>query len=219
METKQVEAGLINPARQLYQAAPMIKNIFFLLLFISGISQAQQPIQKNNGQFSVPFVIEGEDTIPVYNLHQVDVVDSAEYIKNLQAYYRLRFNVIKVYPYARLAAVKLNEMNSKMNKLSSNHARRKYRKEVEEQVRKDFEETIKKMSVSQGKVLIKLIDRETGHTSYDLIKDLKGSFSAFFSQGVAKLFGHNLKSEYDPQGEDKTIENIVQQIERGEIAF
>lgn len=199
----------------------MKKILLILFLFVLNNLFAQEPIKHTNGTYSLPYIIEGEDTIPVVNLRPVTVIDSAspEYLKNLQAYYRLRFNVIKVYPYARLAAVKVSEMNAKMAKMSSDGERRRYRKATEEQMRKDFEETIKKMSISQGKVLIKLIDRETGHTSYELIKSLKGSFNAFFAQGLAKLFGHNLKTEYDPQGEDATIENIVQQIERGEISF
>ncbi|MBL0256149.1 MAG: DUF4294 domain-containing protein [Bacteroidetes bacterium] len=100
----------------------------------------------------------------------------------------MRFNVIKVYPYARLVAVKLNEMEIAMSKMSSDRERKKYRKVVEEQVRKDFEEQIKKLSINQGNVLIKLIDRETGKTSYELIKKLKGYLNAFFAQGLAKLF-------------------------------
>ncbi len=155
------------------------------------------------------------------NLPDVIILDTSDpdYLKNLQAYYRLRYNVIKVYPYARLAAIKVNEMNRRMALMNSDRERRRYRKQVEEQVRKDFEEQIKHLSINQGKVLIKLIDRETGSTSYELIKSLKGSFNAFFAQGLARLFGHDLKSEYDPQGEDKTIESIVVQIESGRITF
>lgn len=181
---------------------------------------AQEPV-KVEGGYRLPYIIEGWDTIPVVNLSIVNITDTAnpEYLKNLQAYYRLRFNVIKVYPYARLAAVKLNEMNRMMEKMSSKREKKRYRKDVEDQVRKDFEEQIKKLSINQGNVFIKLLDRETGHTSYELIKDLKGSLNAFFAQGVAKMFGHDLKDEYDPEGEDKGIENIVRQIERGEITF
>lgn len=168
----------------------------------------------------MPYIIEGEDTIPVVNLKQVSIEEiNPDYLKELQAYYRLRHNVIKVYPYARLASVKLQEMQRNMASMKTEREKRKYRKSTEEQIRKDFEEQIKKLSISQGKVLIKLIDRETGFTSYDLIKDLKGSLNAFFSQGIAKLFGHDLKNEYDPEGEDKTIENIVRQIETGQIRF
>ncbi len=195
-------------------------RLFLFFILLASLGLAQKPIKIDKG-FLMPFVIEGEDTIPVLNLPDMPVIDygNPEYLKNLQAYYRLRFNVIKVYPYARLAAVKLNDMNATMAKMTSDHDKRKYRKLVEEQVRKDFEEQIKKMSISQGNVLIKLIDRETGHTSYELVKQLKGSFNAFIDQGIAKLFGHDLKDNYDPQGEDKAIENIVQQIESGQIQF
>ncbi|MBK8362482.1 MAG: DUF4294 domain-containing protein [Bacteroidetes bacterium] len=191
--------------------------IIFLLSILASVSAFSQDTLKGK---MLPYIIEEEDTIYVVNLHLVTVeAEGPDYLKNLQAYYRLRFNVIKVYPYARLAAVKLNEMNSKMSTMKTDREKRKYRKGVEEQVRKDFEDQLKKLSVNQGKVLIKLIDRETGHSSYELIKDLKGSMNAFFAQGMAKLFGHDLKGKYDPIGDDKTIESIVQQIERGEIQF
>src|SRR6185436_15145997 len=97
---------------------------------------------------------------------------------NLQAYYRLRFNVIKVYPYAKLASVKINELNAHLATLSSNRERKKYTKEFEKQLRKDFQASLENLSINQGKIFIKLVDRETGHTSYDMIKDLKGSFNA-----------------------------------------
>ena len=161
--------------------------IIFLLSILASVSAFSQDTLKGK---MLPYIIEEEDTIYVVNLHLVTVeAEGPDYLKNLQAYYRLRFNVIKVYPYARLAAVKLNEMNSKMSTMKTDREKRKYRKGVEEQVRKDFEDQLKKLSVNQGKVLIKLIDRETGHSSYELIKDLKGSMNAFFAQGMAKLFG------------------------------
>lgn len=201
----------------------IIRIIFASFILVTAIvfdMFSQEPVKVKEG-YRLPYIIEGVDTIPVVNLQVVSISDSAspEYLKNLQAYYRLRFNVIKVYPYARLAAVKLNEMNGKMEKMASKRDKKRYRKDVEELVRKDFEDQIKKMSINQGNVLIKLLDRETGHTSYELIKDLKGSLNAFFAQGVAKLFGHDLKNEYDPEGADKAIENVVKQIERGEITF
>ena len=195
-----------------------ISRLLILLPFILAVftSFAQDTLKGK----MLPYIIEKEDTIFVVNLNLVKIEAAGpDYLKNLQAYYRLRFNVIKVYPYARLAAVKLNEMNSKMAEMKTDREKRKYRKSVEEQVRKDFEEQIKKLSINQGNVFIKLIDRETGHSSYELVKELKGSFNAFFAQGLAKVFGHDLKDKYDPYGEDSTIETIVQQIERGEIQF
>lgn len=205
-----------------------IKNIFaviFLtaLFFLISPRLFSQPPKAlpQNGAYRLPYIIEGEDTIPVVNLPMVDIIDIAnpDYMKDLQAFYRLRHNVLKVYPYSRLAAVKLNEMEYHMKDMKSNREKRKYRKSVEDQVRKDFEEQIKKLSIKQGDLLIKLIDRETGQTSYELISQLKGSLNAFFSQGLARLFGHDLKDKYDPEGEDKTIEMIVKQIETGKITF
>ena len=192
--------------------------MFIFVIVLNAFSQ--EPVKVKNG-YRLPYIIEGVDTIPVVNLQVVSISDSAspEYLKNLQAYYRLRFNVIKVYPYARLAAVKLNEMNSAMEKMTSNRDKRRYRKEVEEQVRKDFEDQIKKLSINQGNVLIKLLDRETGHTSYELIKDLKGSLNAFFAQGVAKLFGHDLKNEYDPEGADKAKKMSLSKLKEAKLLF
>ena len=74
---------------------------------------------------------------------------------------------------------------------------------------------VKKLTITQGIILVKLIDRETGHTSYEVIKDLKGGFTAFFWQGIARIFGNNLKAEYNPDGEDAKIEDIVRGIESG----
>jgi hypothetical protein len=186
------------------------------LLFVAR-ANAQSPVQTATGT-KVPYIIEGSDTIPIVNLPIVNVTDyGPDYMKNLQAYYRLRFNVIKVYPYAKLAAVKINELNSHLATLKSNRERRQYTKEFEKQLRKDFQKSLENLSINQGKIFIKLVERETGHTSYDMIKDLKGSFNAFVFQTAAKVFGHDLKGKYDPQGDDKTIESIIQQIESGTI--
>lgn len=178
--------------------------------FFSAIAQSQNT--------KLPYVIEGFDTIPVVNLPLVDISDfSPDYMKNLQAYYRLRFNVIKVYPYAKLAATKINELNDQLAKLPDNKERRRYTKEFEKQLKKDFAAQIENLSVNQGKIFIKLIDRETGHTSYELIRELKGSFNAFVFQTAARIFGHNLKDTYNAEGDDKAVENIIHQIETGQI--
>ena len=189
----------------------------FIIMFLNLVAVKAQGIHLGK---NLPYIIEKEDTIYVVNLNTINIeAEGPDYLANLQAYYRLRFNVIKVYPYARLAAVKLNEMNTKLASLPNERERKRYRNQVEEQVRKDFEDQVKKLSINQGNVLIKLIDRETGQSSFALIKELKGTFNAFFAQGLAKLFGHDLNDRYDPTGTDKTIESIVRQIETGEIEF
>jgi len=84
-------------------------------------------------------------------------------------------------------------------------------------LRAEFEEEVKDLTMSQGRVLIKLIDRETGKTSFDLVRQLRGSFTAFVWQGLARIFGQDLRSSYDPHGEDQMMELVVQRIERGEL--
>ena len=127
----------------------------------------------------------------------------------------LEMRVIKVYPIAKLAAKKLNEYNSVYTTFKDERERKAYVKKIEKDLFAEFETEIRSMSIAQGRILIKLIDRETGKSSYEIIKEFKGGFAAFFWQGVARIFGHNLKSEYDAANEDKMIEYIVWQIDHG----
>ncbi|MCB0784678.1 MAG: DUF4294 domain-containing protein, partial [Flavobacteriales bacterium] len=105
-----------------------------------------------------------------------------------------------------------------LSRIDRRHDQELYVKLAEAELRAEFEAEVRELTISQGKVLIKLIDRETGQTSYDLVKQLRGGFQAFIWQGVARLFGNDLKDDYDPDVEDRMIEVIVQRIERGELA-
>lgn len=135
--------------------------------------------------------------------------------RSLHQYTVLEMRVLKVYPIAKLAAIKLTEYNSVYTTFKSERERKDYIKKIEKDLFAEFETQIRSMSISQGRILIKLIDRETGKSSFEIIKEFKGGFSAFFWQGVARIFGHNLKSEYDAAKEDKMIEYIVWQIDHG----
>ena len=116
---------------------------------------------------------------------------------------------------AKVAAIKLKEYNRVYLNFKSERERKDYVKKIEKELFAEFENEIRTMSISQGRILIKLIDRETGQSSFEIIKEFKGGFSAFFWQSVARLFGHNLKSEYDAANEDRMIEYIVWQIDHG----
>jgi hypothetical protein len=105
----------------------------------------------------------------------------------------------------------------KLESFKSEKERKDYMKEVEKEVFRDYEGEMQQMTLTQGKLLIKLIDRETRNTSYELIRDYRGKVPAAFWQGVARIFGTNLKAEYDPYGEDAIIERIVQEIEAGRL--
>ncbi|MBN1182735.1 MAG: DUF4294 domain-containing protein [Bacteroidales bacterium] len=132
-------------------------------------------------------------------------------------YRRLIHNVKRAYPYAVLANKMLQEINENVKKIPTEKGRKEYMKQVEEDIKAEFEEELKGLTITQGRILIKLIDRETGDTSYDLVKELRGTFSAVVWQTLARIFGSNLKSEFDATGEDKLIDEIVIMIENGQL--
>ncbi len=137
--------------------------------------------------------------------------------RDLRRYERLVYNLKIVYPYAVLAADKLDEMNRTFLDLKTERERSAFVKQVERELMDEFENDLKKLTITQGRLLIKLIDRETGNTSYELLRELRGSFSAFFWQAIARLFGSNLKTTFDAEGEDKLIDQILVLIENGQI--
>jgi hypothetical protein len=101
--------------------------------------------------------------------------------------------------------------------LNTEKERRKYLNEVEKGIMAEYEDDIRRLTITQGKILLKLIDREIGETSYELLKELKGSFTAFFWQAIARIFGQNLKVEFDAEGEDWLINEIMILLENGQL--
>jgi hypothetical protein len=132
-------------------------------------------------------------------------------------YYMLRRDVKVAYPYAIMAEATFKQCEQTMQGMTSESEKRKYLKQMEKIMMDQYKEDLKNMTVNQGRILIKLINRQTGTTSYDMVKELKGSLSAFMWQTVARLFGNNLKDTYDPETEDREVENIIQLIEVGAI--
>jgi hypothetical protein len=137
--------------------------------------------------------------------------------REFRQYERLVSNLKRVYPYAIIVRTKLKEVNDHLKDIPQERDRKRYLKDVEKDVFKEYQDDIEDMTITQGRLLIKLIDRETQNTSYDLIKDYRGKFSAAFWQGVARIFGTNLREEYDPYGDDALIELIINEIEAGRI--
>ena len=126
-------------------------------------------------------------------------------------------NIKKAYPYAQVAGVKLKELDDHLLILESEKEQKAYIDTAEKEIMAQFEKEVKRLTVTQGIILVKLIDRETGRTSYQVIRELKGNITAFFWQGIARIFGNNLKTEYDPDDQDKIMEDIVLGIEAGFI--
>jgi len=203
---------------------PYLRFIILSFLLIGGTclkikaqGDTAQPA-KPQGFLVYTKVING-DTLPIIYLREITIFPPRVFTSKREAirYTKLVRKIKKVLPYAKLAKLKIMLIELEMKKIPTEEGRKEYLKIAEKKLRADFEDEIKNMTMSEGRILIKLIDRETGKTSYELIKQLKGSFSAFLYQQVARLFGENLKDEYDAKGEDKYIEEIVTRIENGEL--
>ena len=192
------------------------------ILCFTGRNRACAQSRHGADSIAVSAIVIGSDTIPSITLRIVEVVDKLpkKFRKQREAWTRLRNAVYVTYPYAKSAARILKDVNSHLATLQDKKAKKKYLAEVESKMKAEFGNKLENLSVYQGKVLMKLINRETGENCYEIIKELKGGFSARMWQTVAFFFGGNLKSEYDAQ-EDKDIEAIVQEIElyRGSRAF
>jgi hypothetical protein len=132
-------------------------------------------------------------------------------------YDKLVYNVKKVYPYAKMAGKQLSVYKSILDTIPSEKEQKIFMKKAEKELEKQFGDELKELTFSQGKILIKLIYRETGNSTFDIVRQLRGKFTAFIWQTMAKIFGYDLKTDYDPGGSDQAIEQIVLMIEAGAI--
>ena len=195
-----------------------IKCIYIVLLLmvsLTGFTRAQVSKIRMKGDT----VAVASDSIIHIFLPPIDILPDKKDMttKQLRQYSQLELKVKKVYPIAKVAAIKLAEYNRVYATFKTERERRNYVKVVEKDLFSEFEDELRVMKVSEGRILIKLLDRETGNSSFEIIKEFKGGFSAFFWQSVAKLFGHDLKAQYDPVKEDRLIEYIIVQIDLGLI--
>ncbi len=195
----------------------MRKLLFFISFLLFAVFEAE--CQEVDSLQFLDVIEQDGDTIPHKDLGPVYVFPKKEFkSKRLERrYWRLARKVKKVYPYAQAAGELLAKYEEEYLAAKDKKVRRKYIKQAEDELFGEYGPQLKKLTISEGRILIKLIDRQTGHTSYELIKDLKGGLSAFFWQGIARLFGNNLKDEYDPRTEDRMIEEIIYFIDTGMI--
>jgi hypothetical protein len=161
----------------------------------------------------------GGEALPEIEIKEVTIygVPSSARRSEVRRITRLENNVKRVYPYALIVRVKLEEVNNELEKIESEQERKKYIKNVEKNIFGEYEKDMRNMTITQGRILIKLIDRETQNTSYELIRQYRGGLSAAFWQGIARIFGTNLKDQYDTFGEDAAIEMIIMDIESGRL--
>ncbi|WP_241559038.1 DUF4294 domain-containing protein [Chitinophaga barathri] len=182
------------------------------ILCLAGSAAAQQRTATDT--VAVRAVLYGNDTIPSITLHIFDVTDKLprRLRKQRERWTRLRNAVYVTYPYAVSAGRILKDVNRDLKTFSSKKERKEYLASKEKLLKAEFGDKLENLSVYQGKVLMKLIHRETGENCYDIVKELKGGFNARMYQTVAFFFGGNLKSEFNSQ-DDKDIELIVQEIQ------
>ncbi len=194
-----------------------MRRVLSIIFLVSGITYFSSA-QETQSQLLPVQIIDG-DTVPFIRLHEVEVyaLKIPKTRKGRKKLTKLVKNVKRVYPYAKMASIQLKRYDKELSAATNDRQRRKIMKKAEKEINNRYGGELKKMNFSQGKILIKLIDRETGETSYNLVQELRGNFTAFFYQAFARLWGYNLKIRYDPEGEDKQIETIVKMIERGQI--
>jgi len=163
--------------------------------------------------------VDGKDTVFLAFLHDLWVYprNTFKNKKQEQFFWRTVRDVKKTLPYAKLLSSELRIVNMKLVDMKNEKEKKKFISQYEKELFKKHEADLKKMTVNQGRMLMKLVDRECERTSYDLIKDYKGTFTAVFWQGVARLFGSNLKSEYQANGEDKIVERVINLVEAGQL--
>lgn len=197
-------------------------NTIFLLVLFFCITSVQRTHAQNNGHgpydtIKVYAMVTPEgDTIPYSFLPAVEVIGKlTRQWKNYWANWtRLRNAVYVTYPYAKAASRIMNEINRKLVNVTDKRQRRVIIRSKEKELKKEFTDKLTQLSVYQGKVLMKLINRETGNNCYEIIEEYKGFITAAFWQTVAVVFGSNLKQSYDPRGKDEEMERIVKDVER-----
>lgn len=196
-------------------------NIVILMLFALPFSFSFVRAQEKSGSggFFVPMCVYDGDTIPSLNIPTIYVFKPLKFRndKERTEYYRLVRNVKKVYPISREINRTIIETYEYLQTLPNEKARQRHIKRVEKGLKEQYTPRMKKLSFAQGKLLIKLVDRQSSQSSFELVKAFMGPFKAGFYQTFAALFGASLKKEYDPEGEDKLTERVVLLVENGQL--
>jgi hypothetical protein len=200
-------------------------RIIILLFFLSGAILSGQDTTRVAAD-SLPnrfYLLENIErdgvTMPEIELDEVNVVRRMGLKGRFHwwKYRRLVYNVKKVYPYAVMVRESIAAVNDTLTLIDNDRDRRRFIKDYEKSVFEEYEDDMRQMTITQGKILIKLIDRETQNTGYDLIKEYRSAVSAVFWQGIARIFGTNLKDRYDRDGDDYMIEKIIYELEAGRL--
>ncbi len=192
-----------------------MQRCFFYILLLVVPSVFSVEGQQNDSTKRIIGLIEDGDTVVYRSLDEVTITPKKYKHRQRRKYTRLVAKVKKVYPLAVEARELLKEYGPQYYALEDQRDRRKLMKGLEKELLGKHKEELKRWSLSDGRLLLKLINRETERTPYSIIQDFRGDFSAVFWQGLARIFKNNLKDGYDPDGEDRMIEEIVTLVELG----
>lgn len=186
----------------------IINNFLYsvALIILCKVSFSQN-FEKSDSSMILRKVIMDGDTFYLYSFNQF-ILKEFNSKKDRDAYIKLVRNVKKVMPYAKLAAFRLQMMDDNLNQLPSKRSKKKYIKATEDAIKEEFIGQLKKLTISQGKLLIKLIHRETGNTTYEILKQYRGSASTMFYGIWARMYNANIDTKYDPI-KDYQIEYII----------
>lgn len=191
------------------------KTVLYSMLLLSIVANAQveeEPLDSIQERY---ILIQGDSifqtSIPLDDVFVFSKLEFGSYKEKLR-YYILRRKTHKVYPYAKLAADRLLELNDSLTKIKKKSKQKKYTKKVQKFIEGEFSEELKKLTRTEGQILVKLIYRQTGRTAFDLVKDLRSGWRAFWYSTTAKVFKISIKEEFDPESkhEDYLIEDILQ---------
>lgn len=168
------------------------------------------PARGKNDTIRVASTNDNGEMIPWIPLNQVNIYGERLFKTptDRAAYNRLRYNVLKVMPYALFAKRRYEQLERDLASNPDRKEQRKLIKACDEEIKQMFKTEIKELTITQGQILTKLIDREVGRTTYEIVKETQGGVKAFLYQSVARVVGHNLKSTYNPE-EDRDIESII----------
>ena len=185
----------------------LLFTFFFILQNITG--QNNTEIDENYIQIKGDTIIKGS-----IQLNEVILLPKAPYKNSdeIRNYLILKRKVLKVYPYAVLASKRLDSINKRLNRLDTRYKKKRYTKQIQKYLENEFTEELKKLKQSEGRVLIKLVDRQIGFSTYEIVKELRNGIKAFFYNITASFFNLNLKDRFDPEKniEDYYIEDIIQ---------
>lgn len=190
----------------------MFKRLLILLLSSIAICAVSFGQRRDRSILYQTVTVENGDSVAV--VHILPVRKYARK-KDMRRYAKLIRAVKKVYPIAQEAKREMALMEEELRRLPSKKDRELYTKGIQKMIIKKYTPVLKRMTVYEGRVLLKLIDRETEYTAFEIVKEFRGGFVAGFWQAMARLFGNNLKLEYDPDGSDKMLEQIVVYYEAG----